>query len=105
MRDAECNATLEPSLAENAVDETRALAPRRNENVIEPSVCLDREAALGRQGMAAPDEASKAVAEERSTLKLRVDLGPEIEGFGVEQHRVDGEIDFAGFQAVGEALR
>ena len=37
-------------------------------------------------------------------LQPGVDLGAEIEGNRIEQHRIDGEIDIAGLQAVGEAL-
>ena len=54
--------------------------------------------------MVVSDEASKGVPEERPALELGIDLGAEVEGVWVEEHRVDREVDVAGFEAICETL-
>ena len=102
VRDAEGDAAFETQCVKDAVDDSGALAAWGDEDVAEAGVGFECEpASAAERGVIVADEAAEGVAEERAALELGVDLGAEVEGVRVEEHWVDGEVDVAGFEAVG----
>ena len=100
--DAEGDAAFETLCVKDAVDDSGALAPWRDEDVVEAGVGFECEAASATEhGVVVSDEASEGVTEERAALELGVDLGAKVERVWVEEHWVDGEVDVTGFEAVG----
>ena len=96
VRNANGDAALQASCFEDAIDDAGALAAVGDEDGGEVGRCCECEPAALEQGVAASDEASEGVAEKGSALELGIDLGAEVERMGVEEHRVDSEIDIAG---------
>ena len=104
--DAKGDAAVEAFSLKHAVDDAGAFAAGGDEDVVEVGVGFDREPAFAGEGrVLAAGEATEGVAEEGLALELGVDLDAQVEGVRVEEDGVDGEIDVAGFEAVGEALR
>jgi hypothetical protein len=102
--DAQGDAPLQALCVEDAVDDSGALASWGDEDVIKAGVCLEGESAGRERGVVASEEAFEGVSEEGAALELGVDLSAEVEGVWVEEHRVDREVDVAGFETVGKTL-